>query len=74
MLTTVPSQVFDPIVPLSNQVNHDVVLDTSSDPEVRVVRVYTTLEGGVYGVGQEIPISVVFSAPVRKTRSGTRYR
>ena len=50
------------------QVNHDVVVDTSLDPSVYVTRVYTTLEDGAYGVGEEIPIIVVFSAPVRLRR------
>lgn len=52
-------------VPYDAQVNHDVVVDTSLDPSVYVTRVYTTLEDGAYGVGEEIPITVVFSAPVR---------
>lgn len=49
------------------QTYHDVVIDTSSDPAVEVTKVYTTLADGAYGVGQEIPITVVFSAPVRST-------
>ncbi|CAM9774726.1 unnamed protein product, partial [Discosporangium mesarthrocarpum] len=44
--------------------NHDVTVDTSSDPVVSVTDVHTTLAGGTYGVGQEIPITVVFSAPL----------
>ena len=46
---------------LRTQVNHDVVIDTSLDPSVYVTRVYTTLEDGAYGVGEEIPIILVFS-------------
>lgn len=46
------------------QVNHDVVIDTSEDPPVHVTRIYTTLDDGAYGVGQKIPVTVVFSAPV----------
>lgn len=49
---------------LGAQVNHDVVVDTSSDPAVYITSVYTTLEDGTYGVGHEIPVTVMFSAPV----------
>lgn len=41
-----------------------MVVDTSLDPEVLITRVYTTMEDGTYGVGEEILITVVFSAPV----------
>lgn len=42
------------------------MIDTSLDPVVTIIRVYTTLEDGVYGVGEDILLIVVFSAPVRK--------
>ena len=50
---------------ISRQVDHDVVVDTSSDNSVYVTSVYSTMEDGVYGVGEEIFVTVVFSAPVR---------
>lgn len=50
--------------------SHDVVIDTSLDPPVYISRVYTILENGTYGVGQEIPVTVVFSAPVRLCLGG----
>lgn len=46
------------------QVNHDVIVNTSLDPLVHVTRVYSTLEDGMYGVGQDIPVTIAFSAPV----------
>lgn len=46
------------------QVNHGVVVDTSLDPEVYITTVYTAMENGTYGVGEEILVTVVFSAPV----------
>lgn len=46
------------------QVDHDVVIDTSLDPSVSVTRVYTAMEDGLYGVGEDILVTVVFSAPV----------
>lgn len=42
------------------------MVDTSSDPAVSITRVYTAMEDGTYGVGEEVFITVVFSAPVRK--------
>ncbi|CAM9102436.1 unnamed protein product [Scytosiphon promiscuus] len=48
----------------SLMVDHDVVVDTSLDPSVSVTRVYTAVEDGSYGVGADIPVTVVFSAPV----------
>ncbi len=48
-----------------SQVNHDVVVDTSSDSLVEVTSVYSTMGDGTYGVGEEIFVTVVFSAPVR---------
>lgn len=47
------------------QVNHDVAVDTSSDPSVYITRVYSAMEDGAYGVGEAILVTVVFSAPVR---------
>lgn len=49
---------------IHRQVNHDVVVDTSSDPDVNITRVYTSMENGTYGVGEDILVTVVFSAPV----------
>lgn len=49
---------------MSAQVNHDVVVDTSLDASVYITRVFTTMEDAAYGVGHEILITVVFSAPV----------
>lgn len=46
------------------QVNHDVVIDTSLDPAVSITSVYTEMADGTYGVGEEILVTVVFSAPV----------
>lgn len=46
------------------QVNHDVVIDTSSDSDVYITGVYTTMVDGTYGVGEDILVTVVFSAPV----------
>lgn len=42
-----------------------MVINTTADPSVYITRVYSTLEDGTYGVGEEIPVVVVFSAPVR---------
>ncbi|CAM9243696.1 unnamed protein product, partial [Ectocarpus sp. 8 AP-2014] len=48
----------------SLMVNHDVTVDTSSDASVHITRVYTDMEDGAYGVGEELLVTVVFSAPV----------
>eukprot|EP00752_Nemacystus_decipiens_P003960 g3626.t1 len=54
----------------SLMVNHDVVIDTSLDPDVYITSVYTTMEDGTYGVGQEILVTAVFSAPVYADATG----
>lgn len=40
------------------------MIDTSLDPDVYITGVYTTMDDGTYGVGEEILVTVVFSAPV----------
>lgn len=59
-----PSVIYAACVLIHPQVSHDVVIDTSLDPAVYVTSVYTTMEDGTYGVGEEILVTVVFSAPV----------
>lgn len=54
--------------------NHDVVVNTSADPEVGIEEVFTSMEDGVYGVGQDVPITVVFTAPVSLWLSGLDVR
>lgn len=46
-----------------------MTVDTSSDDSVHITRVYTDMEDGAYGVGEDILVTVVFSAPVRELRN-----
>lgn len=45
------------------------MVDTSSDAPVHITRVHTEMEDGAYGVGEDILVTVVFSAPVREIRN-----
>ncbi|CAM9319679.1 unnamed protein product, partial [Phaeothamnion confervicola] len=48
----------------SFSVANDVIIDTTGDPAVTTVAVWTPLAAGTYGVGQVVPLLVIFSAPI----------